>query len=133
MALTNPYTRKKILVAAGDRSVMESIQALLARNGYQVIPVLQGAELTRKILAENPDALLLDLALPGMGEAQVQAMLTSNKAIKEIPLGLLGHGNGHKTAQQLGALLVIPTPFKPEQLVSSVGLLVSARRKKPAA
>lgn len=61
-------------------------------------------------------------------------MLHSQKDTKGVPLGFLtDEASPQKAAQQAGAMLLIPKPFKPEELVSSVGLLVSARRKKPAA
>lgn len=127
---------KKVLVAEGDRQLSETIQALLSRQGFEVVLAREGREALRKVLTEKPDAILLDTDLAGAGQMDVCSMLKANKETSHIPLGFLTgepRGEAQKTALLAGALILIPKPFKPEQLISSVGLLVSARRKKPAA
>ena len=136
MSATATRVRKKVLVAEADRQLGEIIQALLSRHGYDVIRASDGRDALQKILAENPDAILLDDSLPGIQETQICTMLRSNKITRQIPLAFLTgdpQGNVFKPAQEAGALLLIPKPFKPEQLLSSVGILISARRKKSAA
>jgi len=125
---------KKLLVAEGDPQIGRTIVDLLTRMGFDVILVQEGREALRKALSDGPDAILLDSALMTNGGMDVCAMLRAHKDTKGIPLGFLtGDPGSEKAAQQAGALLLIPKPFKPEQLISSVGLLVSARRRKPAA
>lgn len=125
---------KKLLVAESDPLIGRTIVDLLTRHGFEVILVREGREVLRKALSEGPDAILLDTALMTTNGLDVFGMLRSHKDTKGIPLGFLtGDPSTEKAARQAGALLLIPKPFKPEQLLSSVGLLVSARRKKPAA
>lgn len=125
---------KRLLVAESDPQTGQVIVELLSRLGFGVILVREGREVLRKALSDGPDAILLDADLMTTGGMDVFAMLRSHKDTKGIPLGFLtGDPATQKLAQQAGALLLIPKPFKPEQLISSVGLLVSARRRKPAA
>ena len=125
---------KKLLVAESDPQIGQTIVDLLTRLGFEVILVREARDALRKALSDSPDAILLDSALMATGGMDVCAMLRAHKDTKGIPLGFLtGDPGSEKAAQQAGALLLIPKPFKPEQLISSVGLLVSARRRKPAA
>lgn len=123
---------KKILVADGDCQVLELAGALLRKQGYEVVLARDARDALRKALSESPDAILLDDSLPGMGHTDICTMLKSNKATQKIPLGFLTGlqaAKGRAAVQQGGVLLFLPKPFKPQQLISSVSLLVSARLK----
>lgn len=136
MAFTAAATQRKVLVAEADPKTAELIEGLLTRQGIGVIIAREGREALQKALSENPDAILLDSALCGVAGLDICDILKKNKATREIPLAFLtGTENGKIStfAQQACALLVIPKPFKAQHLLSSVGLLLSSRRKKPAA
>jgi DNA-binding response OmpR family regulator len=125
---------RKLLVAEGDPQTARMIVDLLTRLGFEVILAREDRDALRRALSDSPDAILLDAALMTAGGLDICSMLRSHKDTKNIPLGFLtGDPGSEKAARQAGALLLIPKPFKPEQLISSVGLLVSARRRKPAA
>lgn len=134
MGFTAAATQRKVLVAEADPKTAELIEGLLTRQGIEVIIAREGREALQKVLTENPDAILLDSALLGVAGIDICDLLKKNKATREIPLGFLTAGENSKgstPAQQACALLVIPMPFKPQHLLSSVGLLLSSRRKKP--
>lgn len=136
MATTAANTAKKVLVADRDPELRALIQALLTRHGFEVVLAQEGREALRKTLEVSPDAILLDTSLLANGALDVCGMLRANKETRDIPLAFLTSGaqpEAAKLAKQACVMLLIPKPFKVEQLVSSVGLLVSARRKKPAA
>lgn len=127
---------RKILVAEGDPEVCRMVKEVLSRQGFEVVTASEGRAMLQKALAETPDAILLDTALPGMTEIDVCGMLKASKSTRHIPLAFLTDvrdAGAQKTARLAGALMLIPKPFKPEQLLTSVALLVSARPKKPAA
>ncbi|MFQ5723170.1 MAG: two-component system response regulator [Terriglobia bacterium] len=123
---------KKILVADGDCQVLELADALLRKQGYEVVLARDAREALGKALSESPDVILLDDSLPGMGHTDIYTMLKSNRATQKIPLGFLTGlqaAKGREAVQQGGVLLFLPKPLKPQQLISSVSLLVSAMRK----
>jgi len=135
MATTATSAVKKVLVAEVDCEVSRTIEELLGRQGFEVILAREGREALRRALSDKPDAILLDTNLMNAGGLDVCQMLKSNKMTRSIPLAFLTgeketHGPGG--ASLAAALLLIPKSFKPQQLISSVSLLVSARRK-PAA
>lgn len=127
----------RVLVAEPDPKMAEIMEGLLARQGFEVVVTGEGREALRKILSEAPDAILVDSSLPGVGGLDICRMLKQNKSTRRIPLGFLtGDDEDTKVstaAQQVGVLLLIPKSFKPQQLVSSVRLLLSARAFQPAA
>lgn len=136
MAITATMTQKKVLVAESDAAVAKTIVELLSRQHYEVILARDGREALQKALAQTPDAILLDNTLPGIGEIHICTMLKKNKATRDIPVAFLTGDEPPRNgtaAEQTHALMLIPKAFKPQQLLSSVGLLLAARRRKAAA
>lgn len=123
---------KKVLIADEDQQVLMLAGDWLRKEGYTVVLVRDGRDALRKVLNERPDAILLDPNLPGLGTTDVYTMLKSNEMTRHIPLACLAgprDTTAQRTLREGGALLLIPKPFSAAQLVSSVGLLVSARQR----
>ncbi|MFH1506854.1 MAG: response regulator transcription factor [Candidatus Omnitrophota bacterium] len=55
---------KKILVIEDDRDVAKSLQAALVRFNYQVSMAANGEEGLKKIMADTPDLIILDILMP---------------------------------------------------------------------
>ena len=62
---------ERILIAEDDPSVSESARLLLERAGYVVTTVADGRQALDLALNDRPDALLLDVMLPGMDGFEV--------------------------------------------------------------
>lgn len=107
---------------------------LLTRHGLTVVTAEEGEEGFQKALAETPDAILLDITLPGMDGLALCAKLKAEEKTAAIPVGFLTARTdveSFKQAQQQGGLLYITKPFKPERLVNLVHVLLSALPPTP--
>lgn len=56
--------KKKILVVDDEIDFLRVIKLRLEVNGYEVITAYDGEEALKKLKAEKPDALLLDILMP---------------------------------------------------------------------
>ena len=56
-----------VLVVEDDSDLAESLRGILEAHGCSVMAAGDGREAVRRAIARRPDALLLDLRLPGMG------------------------------------------------------------------
>ena len=54
----------RILVVDDDRAVRESLRRSLSFNGYTVELAVDGLDALEKILANRPDAVVLDVMMP---------------------------------------------------------------------
>ncbi|MBF0473299.1 MAG: hybrid sensor histidine kinase/response regulator [Nitrospirae bacterium] len=61
----------KILIVDDDRSVQNSISAVICSKGYQSISAFDGEEAIRLFETEQPDTILLDINMPGMNGIEV--------------------------------------------------------------
>lgn len=121
---------KKILVADDDSSILRIVQMVLSRHGMTVVTAADGEEALQKAVLEKPDAILLDIHMPKMDGLELLSKLKSTEATAQIPVGFLTAEKeleSFKQAQELGGLLYIMKPFKPERLVSNVGVLLAYR------
>ena len=112
---------KKILVVEDERNIVDILTFNLAREGYDTLEALDGAEGLRLALAEDPDLILLDLMLPRLdgfevcrrlreqGRATPIIMLTAREEETDKVLGL-----------ELGADDYITKPFSMRELLARV-------------
>jgi CheY-like chemotaxis protein len=115
---------KRILIIDDERDIREATQAILEIMGdMEVILAGSGAEGLVKAETEQPDAILLDVMLPGMDGPTTFQQLQSNPATQHIPVILLTakvHSSDWSRFSKLGVRAVIAKPFNPEQLVDRI-------------
>jgi DNA-binding response OmpR family regulator len=58
---------QKILIVDDDPDIRDALIIILESQGYQVDTANYGAEGLKKVAADKPDLMILDLIMPGMG------------------------------------------------------------------
>jgi two-component system response regulator AtoC len=77
-------TGATILIAEDDRAIRFSLACSLKADGYRVIETGDGDEALARIARDQPDAVLLDLKMPGRDGLAVLAAL--GPAVAELPV-----------------------------------------------
>lgn len=72
--------KNKILVIDDDVNILNLIELVLSREGYQVIRASNGNEVMKKMESEVPDLIVADLMLPGMNGAEIIKYLREEKS-----------------------------------------------------
>jgi two-component system response regulator AtoC len=109
---TSPTTGATILVAEDDRAIRFSLACSLKADGYRVIEAGDGNEALTRIEQEHPDAVLLDLKMPGRDGLTVLAEL--GPALSELPVIVITAYGGSAAAieaMRRGAYDYITKPF----------------------
>src|ERR1043165_1508229 len=57
---------RRVLIADDSKVFLQLVQDLLEEHGYFVITALDGVEALKKISEERPDAVIMDLSMPGL-------------------------------------------------------------------
>lgn len=122
----------KILVIDDEADIRKIARLSLSRvGGMQVVEADSGPEGVRKAEAERPDAILLDVMMPGMDGPATLALLRAGEATSRIPVVFLtakAMTTEIERLKALGALAVLTKPFDPMKLPSEVvAALESAR------
>lgn len=79
-------SRPLVLVCDDDSSIRTVLQNLLEQQNYRVVTVASGQEAVEQTMKERPDAILLDLLMPGMNGWEVMAALKQRTDTKDIPI-----------------------------------------------
>lgn len=116
MALPNA---KKVLIVEDDRGTRELYRQALAACGYAVVAVEDGVDALRRIEADHPDVVVLDLMLPRLGGEDVYLEMRANRATTDIPVVIV---TGAETRSLEGDALryLLRKPVEQGALVSAV-------------
>ena len=78
-----------ILVCDDDASVVEVVATMLEQHGYRVLAAHSGDQALTLARAERPDAILLDLLMPGTSGWEIAAALKHQPETTAIPIVIL--------------------------------------------
>ena len=79
----------KILIVDDDADARESIAVLIRERGHAVTCVPNGREALASVLADMPDAILLDLMMPEMDGPSFLEVVRSYLRIQSLPVVVL--------------------------------------------
>jgi CheY-like chemotaxis protein len=97
---------QRVLIADDERVIADTLQIILAQNGFQAAAVYSGFEAVERARTWNPDVLLCDVVMPGLdgieAAIEVRAMLPACRVVlfsgQATVLDLLkeARGRGHE-------------------------------------
>ncbi|PIE23894.1 MAG: DNA-binding response regulator [Planctomycetota bacterium] len=113
----------KILVVEDETDILELIEYNLVREGFLVIPAGDGHEAVQLTREMAPDAVLLDLMLPGIDGIEVCRLLKQDPITRHIPIIMVtakGEESDIVLGLGVGASDYISKPFGAKELVARV-------------
>ena len=120
----------RILVVDDDRAVRESLRRSLEFNGYQVELAGDGAQALEAVIANRPDAMVLDVMMPRLDGLEVARRLRSTG--DDLPILVLTARDtvsDRVSGLDAGADDYLPKPFALEELLARLRALL--RRAVP--
>jgi two-component system OmpR family response regulator len=119
---------KRVLIAEDEPHIVESLSFILQRAGFEVKTVTDGNLVMSHIKELKPDAIILDLMLPGQTGYQILKSLRANEEISQLKVLMLtakGQDQDRQTAEQLGVDAFITKPFSNKEVVDCIRDLTS--------
>jgi len=113
----------RILVVDDDSVLRASISRILEEEGYTVDSAADGATALSKVEADPPDAILLDVMMPGMNGRQFLHELRKSSTPRDIPVVVMTalHGLSDR-AIDYGANDLVEKPFDVDELLNKIAL-----------
>lgn len=115
---------RKILLVDDEDDIREVAQMSLEMTaGWEVLTAPSGAEALRLAASERPDAILLDVMMPGMDGPATARALRASADTAEIPIILLTakvQAADRRRFDDLGVSGVLSKPFDPMELAAQV-------------
>ena len=78
-----------ILVVDDDKVTLRTLERILMRAGYSVIPLTLGREAIKIAKERSPALIILDIMMPDMDGGDVAAALKNDPETKNIPIMFL--------------------------------------------
>jgi signal transduction histidine kinase/CheY-like chemotaxis protein len=107
-----------VLVIDDDPDVGDLMQRFLARDGFRVIAATTGEDGLRLARETRPDAITLDVLMPGMDGWAVLAALKGDGATSEIPVVMLTMIDDRNLGYALGAADYLTKPIDRARLLA---------------
>jgi len=76
----------RILIAEDSPTAIEMLKRALAPLGHTIDTATDGEEAQRKLTADKPDLLILDIIIPKVNGFQLCRFVRSNPALKDLPI-----------------------------------------------
>ena len=112
-----PETKNLVIVIDDEESMRDSCRMILERDGFETHTADNGHEGIRKVEELQPEIVLIDLKMPGIGGFEV---LDRIKQIDPqiIPIVITGYATVESAVEAMkrGAYDFLPKPFTPEEL-----------------
>jgi two-component system phosphate regulon response regulator PhoB len=127
----------RLLIIEDDGDLQQVLSFACNREGFETHYAFNGKEGYNKILALQPDLILLDLMLPIMSGVDVIKMVTSNTSVRDIPIVVMtAHGDKADMLEQSlraqGVREYLRKPFEIKSLISLVKRLIAQYPRNPA-
>ncbi|WP_158889235.1 response regulator transcription factor [Amycolatopsis anabasis] len=122
----------RVLVVDDDETVRDVVRRYLEVAGFTVEQASDGAEALRSFGERPPDAVVLDVMMPGINGLEVCRRLRQVSEVPVVLLTALGEEENRIAGLELGADDYVTKPFSPKELALRVAsVLRRARRPRP--
>ena len=126
-------TNAKILVVEDNEMNMDMLRRRLIRKGFDVITAIDGEECIKKVEAESPDLILMDVGLPGMDGWEATELIRANDSTKHLPIiALTAHAmaGDREKASEVGCDDYETKPIDFPRLLEKMGNLLNRDTEK---
>jgi CheY-like chemotaxis protein len=119
----------KILVADDSRFQVQLLSSYLTANGHKVISALDALQASMTAMRELPDAIVLDINMPGGTGFEVLKRLRNSTKTCHIPVVIVsGNKMNPEHVKNIGAAGFLHKPVDAEALCAALNQVLSPVR-----
>ena len=118
-----------VLIVDDEVTIIESLKGILSDDGFEVIHAYNGYEALKKIEAESPDIVLLDIWMPGMDG--IETLKEIKKIAPNLPVVMItGHGTIESAvdATKSGAYDFLEKPLSIDKVMVTINNALNFRK-----
>ena len=121
---------KKILIVDDEEIVRRVLRGLLEKEGYEVIEAEDGGAGVELAKKEDPDVILMDLTMPGMGGLEACRLLKKDEKTKNIPVLVITALGGENKTEAINAGIddFVSKPFDAEEISIRVKSMLKIKK-----
>jgi CheY-like chemotaxis protein len=119
----------KILYIEDHPAQSDIMKQMLEFSGYEVVLAMNGEEGIEKAREAQPDIILMDLRMPGIGGIEAIKQLKLDPSIAEIPVVVLSAWTSQRNreeAEKAGAAKFLAKPVDTKHLIEEINDLLAS-------
>lgn len=120
----------RILHIEDDPANRLLVRKLLAPVGYQVIDAVDGLDGVRKACSEQPDLVLVDIAIPGLDGYEVTLRLRSEPALRTVPIVAITAEGNRDTSLAVGCDGYLQKPIDARSFATTIAGYLEGHREQ---
>jgi len=116
-----------ILAVDDDPAGLRISDSYLSRHDFTVKTAASGEEALKILKTLTPSVLILDVMMPGISGYDLCHLVKCEERLQSVPVIFLtsrGSPQDFKTGRELGAVIYMVKPLKPEKLLNIVQMLL---------
>ncbi|HXH22439.1 MAG TPA: response regulator transcription factor [Dehalococcoidia bacterium] len=115
---------KNVLIIEDEPTLVAALRYNLEREGHRVLAATDGETGLSLARAQHPDAVILDLMLPGMSGLEICRVLRRESTVPILILTARAEETDKVVGLELGADDYVTKPFSMRELLARVGALL---------
>ncbi len=119
--MDNAIAMNKVLIVDDERAVRFALAEVLKKSGFLPLEAANGAQAVEMVKQQPPDAVLLDVAMPGLNG--IETLEELKKLASDLPVIIItGHGDITTAVQaiKLGAYDFLTKPPQVDRLIVTI-------------
>ncbi len=125
---------KTILIVDDDRQLALALSIRLKAADYKVDVAYDGELALKKLAADVPDVLLLDMRMPGIDGLEVMRRMRQDQRLEDVPV-IFVSANAQETAKRAalnaGGRFFVEKPFESRVLLDAIERVLADRSEVP--
>ncbi|QEM67762.1 response regulator transcription factor [Geobacter sp. FeAm09] len=116
--------RKRIFLVDDDARLRKLLVRFLGEHGFELREFPDGRDVTAAIAMERPDAVILDIMLPGESGLEILGRIRKESSLPVIMLTARGEDEDRILGLELGSDDYLPKPFNPRELLARLNAVL---------
>ena len=112
-----------VLAVDDEADILLIVTVILRSSGHDVLQASSGEMALEILEREKPDAMLLDIRLPGIDGLEVLERLRAARRLSSLPVIVISAFSNPETlarATEIGCKGFVTKPFAPDQLLGTL-------------
>lgn len=113
----------KVMVIDDSNTIRKSTEAILSKEGYEVLTAANGFEAMSMITDNRPDIIFVDIMMPRLDGYQTCSLIKNNRYFRNTPVVMLSSKDGlfdRARGRIAGSDQHINKPFSRDELLGAI-------------
>lgn len=119
----NNFAGLKVMIIDDSKTIRRTAEALLQKEGCEVITAVDGFDALSKIVETNPDIIFVDIMMPRLDGYQTCSVIKNNPEYASKPVIMLSSKDGlfdMARGRIVGSNEYLTKPFSKEDLFATI-------------